>query len=61
MYCTSCPQSVSIPEILGIFNEYYTSDKFMRDSVPIDDASRKKYWDTIPVFSVRVCVHNSFL
>jgi len=48
MYCQSCPQSVSIPEILGIFNEYYASDKFMRDSVPKEDASRNKYWDTIP-------------
>ena len=48
MHCQGCPEGISIPEIIKIFNEYYASDKFMRNSAPSDDASKKKYHDNIP-------------
>ena len=48
MHCQVCPEGILIPEIFKIFNEYYASDKFMRDSAQPDDPSKKKYWQNIP-------------
>jgi predicted aldo/keto reductase-like oxidoreductase len=38
-YCMPCPQGVSIPEIIGLFNEFYVSGQ--------DDEVKKKYWEHI--------------
>jgi predicted aldo/keto reductase-like oxidoreductase len=38
-YCMPCPQEVAIPEILGLYNEYYMTDK--------KDEIKAKYWNEI--------------
>lgn len=38
-YCMPCPQGVEIPEILGLYNEYYMSGQ--------NDEIKQKYWEKI--------------
>ena len=38
-YCMPCPQGVAIPEILGLYNEYYMSGQ--------NTEIKEKYWETI--------------
>ncbi len=38
-YCMPCPQGVEIPEILGMYNEYYMSGQ--------SDEVKEKYWEKI--------------
>ena len=38
-YCMPCPQGVAIPEILGLYNEYYMSGQ--------NPEIKEKYWETI--------------
>jgi predicted aldo/keto reductase-like oxidoreductase len=38
-YCMPCPQGVNIPEILGLYNEYYMSGQ--------NDEIKQKYWEKI--------------
>ncbi|MFA9436702.1 MAG: aldo/keto reductase [Candidatus Bathyarchaeota archaeon] len=38
-YCMPCPSGVAIPEILGLYNEYYQSGQ--------SDEIKKKYWEQI--------------
>lgn len=38
-YCMPCPVGVEIPEILGLYNEYYMSGR--------DDTIKTKYWEQI--------------
>ena len=38
-YCMPCPEGVAIPEIFGLFNEYYMKDR--------DDEVKTKYWEHI--------------
>jgi predicted aldo/keto reductase-like oxidoreductase len=38
-YCMPCPQDVAIPEILGLYNEYYMSGQ--------SDEIKQKYWEKI--------------
>jgi predicted aldo/keto reductase-like oxidoreductase len=48
-YCMPCPQGVSIPEIIGLFNEFYVSGQ--------DDEIKKKYWEQItPESQAKKCV-----
>jgi len=42
-HCSGCPEGVAIPEIIDLFNEYYTRDIYVRDRVPEDDPSKEKY------------------
>jgi predicted aldo/keto reductase-like oxidoreductase len=38
-YCMPCPQGVAIPEILGLYNEYYMAEN--------KDEIKEKYWEQI--------------
>ena len=38
-YCMPCPQEVAIPEILGLYNEYYMTDN--------KDEIKARYWNEI--------------
>ena len=38
-YCMPCPQGVAIPEILGLYNEYYMSGQ--------NAEIKEKYWEKI--------------
>jgi len=38
-YCMPCPQGVNIPQIIGLFNEFYIKGQ--------DDEIKKKYWEHI--------------
>jgi uncharacterized protein len=38
-YCMPCPQGVAIPDILGLYNEYYMSGQ--------SDEIKEKYWEKI--------------
>jgi len=38
-YCMPCPQGVNIPQIIGLFNEFYIKRR--------DDEIKKKYWEHI--------------
>jgi predicted aldo/keto reductase-like oxidoreductase len=38
-YCMPCPSRVAIPEILGLYNEYYMSGR--------NPEIKQKYWETI--------------
>jgi predicted aldo/keto reductase-like oxidoreductase len=38
-YCMPCPEGVDIPQIIVLYNEYFTKDR--------DDALKSKYWEHI--------------
>ncbi len=48
-YCMPCPQGVNIPQIIGLFNEFYMKNQ--------DDEIKKKYWEHVtPESQAKMCV-----